>query len=74
MACHTVDGYRSMKRLLGQRNREGIDSLLAMLHEHKPDSPYRAFMPWLAGTKEEIAALAAYLTTLSPLPPRRGFR
>ena len=65
MACHTVDGYRSMKRLLGERNREGIDSFLAVLHEHKPDSPYRAFMPWLAGTKDEIASLAAYLATLA---------
>ena len=64
MACHTVDGYRSIKRLLGPRNREGIDNFLAVLHEHKPDSPYHAYMPWLAGTKEEIASLAAYLATL----------
>ncbi len=65
MACHTVDGYRSMKRLLGERNREGIDNFLAVLHAHKPDSPYYAFMPWLAGTKDEIASLAAYLATFN---------
>lgn len=64
-ACHTVDGYRSMRRLLGERNREGIASLLAVLHQHKPDSPYRAFMPPLVGTDAEIAALADYLTTLN---------
>ena len=50
--------------LIGERNREGIDSFLAVLHEHKPDSPYRAFMPALAGTKDEIASLAAYLAKL----------
>ena len=39
------DAYRSMKRLLGERNREAIGSLLAVLHEHKPDSPYRPSCP-----------------------------
>ncbi len=66
MACHTIDGYRSMKRLLGERNREAIGNLLTLLHDYKPDSPYRAFMPRLAGTKEEIAALGDYLATLNP--------
>jgi mono/diheme cytochrome c family protein len=65
LACHTVDGYRSMRRLLGERNREAIGNLLTILHEHKSDSPYRAFMPALAGTKEEIAALGDYLATLN---------
>ncbi|MCX7824059.1 MAG: cytochrome ubiquinol oxidase subunit I [Verrucomicrobiae bacterium] len=65
MACHTVDGYRSIKRLLGERNREAIGNLLTILHEHKPDSPYRAFMPPLVGTKDEIEALGDYLATLT---------
>jgi mono/diheme cytochrome c family protein len=65
LACHTVDGYRSMRRLLGERNREAIGNLLTIFHEHKSDSPYRAFMPALAGTKEEIAALGDYLATLN---------
>jgi cytochrome bd-type quinol oxidase subunit 1 len=67
MACHTVNGYRSMRRLLGERNRQSIGSLLAMLHEHKPDSPYRAYMPALAGTSEEIAALGDYLGALNAM-------
>lgn len=65
MACHTRAGYRGMKPLLAGRNRETIGSLLAILHDHKPDSPYRAFMPPLVGTKEEIAALGDYLATLT---------
>lgn len=66
MACHnTVYGYRSMKHLLGERNREAIGNLLTVLHEHKADSPYRSFMPALAGTKEEITALGDYLATLN---------
>ncbi|MCX6910363.1 MAG: cytochrome ubiquinol oxidase subunit I [Verrucomicrobia bacterium] len=65
MACHTVNGYRSMKHLIGERNREAIGNLLTLLHGYKPDSPYRAFMPRLAGTKEEIAALGDYLATLN---------
>lgn len=69
MACHTVNGYRSIKSLLGERNREAIGNLLTLLHDYKPDSPYRAYMPHLAGTKEEIAALGDYLATLNAAAP-----
>jgi len=67
MACHTEDAYRSMKHLMAGRNRESIDSLLAILHDYKPDSPYRAFMPPLVGTTNEIRALGDYLATLNPV-------
>jgi cytochrome bd ubiquinol oxidase subunit I len=75
MACHTVDAYRSMKRLLGERNREAIGSVLKMLHEHSTNSTYRVFMPPLIGTSNEIAALGDYLATLNSTnqvstPPR----
>ena len=65
-ACHTQDAYRSMKRLLAGRDRASIGSLLAILHDYKPDSPYRAFMPPLVGTTNEIQALGDYLATLGP--------
>jgi cytochrome bd-type quinol oxidase subunit 1 len=64
MACHTVDGYRSMRQLLRGRNRESLGSLLKILHEDKPDSPYHAFMPPLVGTDVEISALGDYLLML----------
>ncbi len=64
MACHTADSYRSMRGLLGERNRDSIASLLKILHDYKPDSPYRAYMPPLVGTAGEISALSDYLTTL----------
>lgn len=69
MSCHTVDGYRSMRRLLAGRNRAAIGNLLTMLHDYKPDSPYRRFMPPLSGTAEEIRYLGDYLDHLeNPTP------
>jgi cytochrome bd ubiquinol oxidase subunit I len=68
-SCHTWDGYRSMHRLLAGRNRESIDSLLKILHEYKPDSPYRKFMPPMVGNVAEVRALGNYLDhRLNPKP------
>lgn len=64
MNCHTVDGYRSMRRLLDGRDRRGIANLLKVLHEGGPNSPYRNFMPPLTGTDDEISALADYLNNM----------
>jgi mono/diheme cytochrome c family protein len=64
LACHTRDAYRSFKRLLAERDRESIGNILTMLHDYKDDSPYRAYMPPLVGTKGEIDALGDYLAHL----------
>jgi mono/diheme cytochrome c family protein len=64
LSCHTVDGYRPMRRLLQGRDRGSIANLLQSLHENKEDSPYRAFMPPLVGTAQERDALADYLASL----------
>lgn len=61
IACHTREGYRSMRRLLATRDRDGIASILTMLHEAPEDSPYTKYMPPLVGTDEEILALRDYL-------------
>jgi mono/diheme cytochrome c family protein len=61
MNCHTLDGYRSMRKLMHGRDRKAIANLLTMLHEAPPTSPYRNFMPPLVGTNEEIEALIGYL-------------
>ncbi len=68
MSCHTVDGYRSLRRLLAGRDREAVGNILSMLHQHQEDSPYRAYMPPLVGTEAEIAALADYLASLVAPP------
>lgn len=68
MSCHTTDGYRSMKRLLAGRDQQGIMNILKILHEYKEDSPYRAYMPPLVGTEDEIQALASFLYTLVEKP------
>ena len=66
MICHTIDGYRPTRTLLAGRDRAAISNFLTVLSEHKPDSPYYAFMPQLVGTPEEIKALGDYLDTLVP--------
>ena len=64
MNCHTVDGYRSMRKLLHGRDRHSIDNLLQMLHDQPKDSPYRTYMPPLVGTPQEIQSLAGFLNYL----------
>jgi len=64
MSCHTLDGYRSITRLLAGRDSTAIGNILKMLHDNKADSPYAKFMPPLTGTPAEIAALQTYLTSL----------
>ena len=61
--CHTVDGYRSMRKLLHGRDRKSIANLVHMLHEVPATSPYR-FMPPLVGSNGEIEALVGYLDRL----------
>jgi len=72
MACHTTGGYRSMKKLLQQRDKKAIDNFLKMLHEYPKDSPYRKYMPPLVGTDQEVGDLGAYLLTLSRPAPVTG--
>jgi cytochrome bd-type quinol oxidase subunit 1 len=69
-SCHTRDVYRSMKRLIGERNREGIGSVLKMLHDYDKDSPYRKYMPPLVGSPDEISALGDYLASLTQKPEK----
>ncbi|MGA2889638.1 MAG: cytochrome ubiquinol oxidase subunit I [Terracidiphilus sp.] len=60
-SCHTLDGYRPLKNLLAGRDRTNIASFIIMLHDYKPDSPYRRFMPPMSGTKQDIDDLADFL-------------
>ena len=65
MACHTEDGYRSMKKLLAGRDRQAIGNILSVLHGYAQDSPYRTYMPPLVGLAAEVDALGDYLATLT---------
>jgi mono/diheme cytochrome c family protein len=67
-ACHTRDAYRSMKRLIGERDRKAIGNMLALLHENKADSPYHKYMPPVVGKPDEIEALGDYLDSLVRKP------
>ena len=68
-SCHTLSGYRPLKELLAGRDRANIGSFIAMLHEYKPDSPYRRFMPPMVGTKQDVDDLTNYLNAqVNPLP------
>jgi len=60
-SCHTLSGYRPLKTLLAGRDHANIGNFIAMLHDHKPDSPYTRYMPPMVGTKQDIDDLAGYL-------------
>lgn len=60
-SCHTLDGYRPLRQLLDGRDRANIRNFIVMLHDYKSDSPYRKFMPPMAGTQQDIDNLTDYL-------------
>jgi len=60
-SCHTLDGYRPVRQLLTGRDAANIKNFVAMLHDYKPDMPYRKFMPPMAGTQQDVDDLANYL-------------
>jgi hypothetical protein len=70
-SCHTLSGYRPLKDLLAGRDRANIGSFITMLHEYKPDSPYRRFMPPMVGTKQDVDDLTDYLNA-QVNPPAPG--
>ncbi len=62
-SCHTLDGYRSMRKIIQKRNwsysalRTNLGSL---------DKMFNGVMPPFAGTEEEKEALANFLISLPP--------
>ena len=63
MACHTREGYRGLVPRLREKGRTetGLKGMLSSL-----EKMFGGVMPPFAGTKEEKAALAAYLASLTP--------
>ena len=65
MSCHTVNGYRSIVKLIGDRDQKSIALFLSTLHEvDAKKNPYYGIMPPVVGKVEELDALAAYLDSL----------
>jgi cytochrome d ubiquinol oxidase subunit I len=60
-SCHTLSGYRPLKDLLAGRDYANIRNFVTMLHDYRPDSPYRRFMPPMAGTQQDIDDLSNFL-------------
>lgn len=66
MSCHTMNGYRSIKRLIGERNEAAISGFLTMLRETDAEkNPYLGIMPPLATNQMETKALSKYLASLN---------
>lgn len=66
MSCHTLDGYRSIKRLVKQRDLDGVRSMVRLLRSRDPkQNTYLKFMPPLAATQAEGDDLALYLHAIS---------
>lgn len=71
-SCHTLQGYRPLAHLLEGRDRANIRNFIAMLHENKPDSPYRKFMPPMVGTQQDVDDLADFLNAqVNPPAPQK---
>jgi cytochrome d ubiquinol oxidase subunit I len=71
-SCHTMDGYRPMRQLLNGRDRANIGSFVTMLHDYKPDMPYKKFMPPMVGTQQDINDLTDFLNVKVNPPATSG--
>ena len=71
-SCHTMDGYRPLRQLLRGRDRANIGSFVTMLHEYKPDMPYRRFMPPMVGTQQDVNDLTDFLNAQVNPPAASG--
>ena len=71
-SCHTMDGYRPMRQLLSGRDRANIGSFVTMLHDYKPDMPYRRFMPPMVGTQQDVNDLTDFLNAKVNPPATSG--
>jgi mono/diheme cytochrome c family protein len=66
MSCHTERGYRSMSKLLADRDEKAIGLFLDTLSQTEPKkNPYRKIMPPLVGTETERQALTQFLYTIN---------
>jgi cytochrome bd-type quinol oxidase subunit 1 len=70
-SCHTLNGYRPLTKLLAGRDHANITSFITMLHDYKPDSPYRRYMPPMVGTKQDIEDLTDFLNAQVNSPPAK---
>lgn len=65
LACHTRDGYRSLKALTATNSEEDNVLLIQGLGELDPGlNPYLEKMPPFAGTEAEAAMVGKYLSSL----------
>lgn len=66
MGCHTTNGYRGIKKLIGDRDEDSISAFLGMLREtEKEKNPYLGIMPPLVCTNDELSDLSKYLHSLN---------
>jgi cytochrome bd ubiquinol oxidase subunit I len=79
-SCHVPkgNGYRSMQRLLGVRDKEATRNLLTLMRDNhkvkdgKAVTMYHGYMPPVVGKDAELDALATYLATLNAEKPAGG--
>ena len=71
-SCHTLNGYRPLAQLLAGRDSANIGNFITMLHDYKPDSPYRRFMPPMVGVKQDVDDLTNFLNAqVNPPAPAK---
>jgi mono/diheme cytochrome c family protein len=66
MSCHTETGYRGIKKLIGERDKDAIVGFVKTLKEQDKDkNPYLGIMPPFVGDDHDIEALSEYLAGLN---------
>lgn len=67
MSCHTIDGYRSIAKLVAGRDQSAILAFLNMLSQtdKSKNTYYSGFMPPVVGSTQEIEALSKYLYSIN---------
>lgn len=74
LACHTREGYRSMKAFMAPRDLDSTRNMMRLLRSRDPkQNIYLRFMPPLAASEPEAEQLAAYLHAMAH-PPQQPAR
>ncbi|MDX1920222.1 MAG: cytochrome ubiquinol oxidase subunit I [Candidatus Caenarcaniphilales bacterium] len=74
MACHTMEGYRSLTKRLNGMDAETIHtSILKEMQKPAKENRYHKIMPPVIGTEEELKALSVYLyDSIQEIQKRKG--
>lgn len=66
MSCHTIGGYRDMRKLIGERDLASVEAFLQTIKQtDTKQNPYLNIMPPVIGSEDELKALSLYLHSIA---------